>query len=67
MCIYAGITLRERMKIELFFSLDDETSRKKTSLFSRPQFFFQGAKSDGKKNKSDTRFELAEFVRQLTE
>ena len=60
----AGITLRTDEK-RRFFSLDDETSRKKTSLFSRPQFFFQGAKSDGKKNKFDTKFEAADFVRQL--
>jgi len=64
MCIYAGITLRERMKIELFFSLDDETSRKKTSLFSRPQKILHYPLV-AKIFKSDTRFELAEFVRQL--
>ena len=64
MCIYAGITLRERMKIELFFSLDDETSRKKTSLFSRPQKILHYPLV-AKIFKSDTRFELADFVRQL--
>ena len=61
------VLLSGRMKRDDFFRLDDGTSSKNTSLFSRPQFFFQGAKSDGKKNKFDTKFEVADFVRQLTE
>ena len=63
MCIYAGITLRTDEK-RPFFSLDDETSRKKTSLFSRPQKILHYPLV-AKIFKSDTRFELAEFVRQL--
>jgi len=53
-----------RMKRDVFFSLDDETSRKKTSLFSRPQKILHYPLV-AKIFKSDTRFELAEFVRQL--